>query len=363
MIVPSDELGITRTSNGTTEVILFSPSMQPPFDNPIPSSNVRAFLDRALQNADLIFGARLHSFPIIQAITKGCTRSVPVILDLDECDLVAMKNNLDVLYSDGDAPDESTDRQIATTISSFRSLAIQHSASCFVSSPVELERIDGSNIVCVPNSYPQQIPLQKSETSKRLLFVGDLTYPPNIDAVEYFVNDIFPLVRERVPDATFEMAGFCRQDSPLLKALVDRVSALRSRMGVILSPNVEDIRTCYARASAAVIPLRKGAGAKIKVIESMALEVPFVTTSVGAAGIDLHHRQNALVADTAQTFAESCVQLLTSPALGRELSARAARTFELNYSETVIDASIASIVRRVLEAQATSAGCVGSLAP
>lgn len=135
-----------------------------------------------------------------------------------------------------------------------------------------------------------------------LLFVAGFGHPPNVDAAKWLVTDIFPRVKNKLPDATLALVG----SNPT--AEVQRLA----RDGVRVTGHVSDdeLHAWYRRSGVAVVPLRFGAGVKGKVLEALHLGLPLVTTSVGAqglAGID----KVAPVADDAQQIADALVRLMT----------------------------------------------------
>ncbi len=139
----------------------------------------------------------------------------------------------------------------------------------------------------------------------RLLFVGGFSHSPNMDALAWFVAEILPLVRARVPGARLVAAG---------SHVPPRVWAL-SGPAVTIRPDVppEELRRLYLSSRVAVAPLRYGAGVKLKVVEALREGVPLVTTGIGAQGLPgLAHA--ACVADEPARFADEVCRLLTDTA-------------------------------------------------
>lgn len=168
----------------------------------------------------------------------------------------------------------------------------------------------------IPNGVDTDFfsPQNGLEKSGRLVFTGTMDFDPNIDAVEWFCHEIYPLIREKKPDIGFDIIG--RVPSEEVKQL-DRID------GVKVHGYVPDLRSAVQSACAYVCPIRKGAGMKNKILEAMALGVPIVTTSSGAAGISIINNHNALVRDDASSFAEACVRLLQQPSQGNQLAENA----------------------------------------
>ena len=149
-----------------------------------------------------------------------------------------------------------------------------------------------------------------------IVFIGGFQHLPNADAVLYFAREIFPLVRDRLPDAVFQVIG---PDAP------PEILALASPSIQILG-HVPDVRPLFDRARVSVAPLRFGAGVKGKVNQSMALGVPTVVTSIAAEGMYLVHENNAMIAEDPERFADAVVRLWTTPSFGRRFRPTAATT-------------------------------------
>lgn len=140
-----------------------------------------------------------------------------------------------------------------------------------------------------------------------LLFVGNFSHPPNVDAVEWLIGEIWPLVRSALPDAELMIVGSGMNDE--LKRLCgscDRVQAL----GWVSD---EELVRCYERARVAVVPLRFGAGVKHKVVAAMAQGCPVVSTPVGMQGLD-DLSSAVAVADAPHQVAQACARLCTDDA-------------------------------------------------
>ena len=149
------------------------------------------------------------------------------------------------------------------------------------------------------------------------VFAGSMDSAANIDGVEYFLGDIWPRVRSRIPTARFVVVG---RRPPA--GLVERGKRLP---GVSFTGFVDDVRPFVHAAHAFVIPLRVGGGTRIKAFEGMALGCPVVSTSIGIEGLAVNDGEHFLRADSAEDFAAHVASLLEDAELRRTLS-RQART-------------------------------------
>ena len=161
---------------------------------------------------------------------------------------------------------------------------------------------------------------------RNILFVGAFRHPPNVDAVRFLVNQIFPLIRQRLGSAQLIIAG---SDMP---QLIRSMSAPRVRtLGY-----VEDLGPLLNSCRVFVAPLRYGAGLKGKIGMAMAAGLPIVTTAVGAEGIDSTKRRLLLVAENPTEFADQVTRLYTDERLWDAISNRLRLYANANYSPTVV---------------------------
>jgi glycosyltransferase involved in cell wall biosynthesis len=179
------------------------------------------------------------------------------------------------------------------------------------------------------------VPLGPRPVAPSLLYVGGLHWPPNADAVAYFVSDIWPLIRQAVPAATFTVVG--RDDVPMAASL-SRVP------GVRLTGYVDDITPYFEGARAVVVPLRSGGGMRVKILETFARGVPVVSTSIGVEGIDAVPGVHLLTADDASAFAREAVRLLRDDALTVSLAGAARELAVTRYDRDVVGAGLRRLV-------------------
>jgi polysaccharide biosynthesis protein PslH len=148
-----------------------------------------------------------------------------------------------------------------------------------------------------------------------LVFVGSMDWLPNIQAVTWFLEEVWPLILSKRPDCTVAIVG--RKPPEKITAFARELS------GVHITGTVPDVRPYLWGSSASIVPIHIGGGTRLKIYESMAAKVPVVSTHVGAEGLAVEDGANILFADTAAEFAGRCLHLLSDPALGRRLSENA----------------------------------------
>ena len=173
-----------------------------------------------------------------------------------------------------------------------------------------------SNIVDVPGS--------KTPFSLRrdFLFIGGFQHTPNTDAVLFFLQGIYPLIKERLGDAKFYIIGD--------KAPPEIVALANDR--IIVAGLQRDVRPFFDSIKLSVAPLRFGAGVKGKINQSMAFGVPVVATSLAVEGTELRDREEILVADEPEDFARALIELYESEELWNRLSENGIRKTRALYS-------------------------------
>ena len=178
----------------------------------------------------------------------------------------------------------------------------------------------------LPNSINlkeyKNIPINRKP--HHLIFSGSFTYEPNYFAVVWFVNHVFPLVLNQIPDAHLVITG----DHAGLP--------LSSYKNITLAGYVDDIKSLIASCDASIVPLWSGGGTRLKILESMAIGTPVVSTTKGAEGLSVENGQNILIADEPAQFAECVIKLLKQKDLHDSLSSNALQLMEGVYDWQVV---------------------------
>jgi sugar transferase (PEP-CTERM/EpsH1 system associated) len=141
-----------------------------------------------------------------------------------------------------------------------------------------------------------------AEKGGSILFLGSMDWMPNIDAVRYFVRNIYPFVKSEVPDASLSIVG--RNPDASVTALGDGDSS------IVVTGTVPDTRVYVDRSAVAVVPMRIGGGTRIKIYEIMAMAKTVVSTSIGAEGLYYVDGENILIADEPREFARFVIKAL-----------------------------------------------------
>lgn len=199
----------------------------------------------------------------------------------------------------------------------------------------------GGRIEVVPNGVDTEANRPDASVTVQpntIIYTGAVTYFANLDAVEYFINDVFPLVRARLPEAQFSVTGGTGK--------VD-VSALRAQPGVVFTGYLPSVAPAVQASCVNVVPLRIGSGTRLKILESMALGVPVVSTTKGAEGLKVHPGEDILIADTPQEMADAILSLMRDEALRARLVKAGRALVEREYDWGVIAAQLDDLLLRM----------------
>lgn len=198
---------------------------------------------------------------------------------------------------------------------------------------------DFQSIEIIPNfiNLTDYSVIDTTPTQDTIIFTGPFRYFANHDAMIWFLQEIYPLIQIQVPNVHLTITGD-HADLPLPKA-----------SNVTLTGFVEDVRPLVASSSASVVPIRVGAGTRLKILESMATGVPVVSTTKGAEGLDVKHGEHLLIADSAQEFAESVVRLLRDSDLRNDLITSARNLVMTKYDMEAVIPKFEKLVQRVVQ--------------
>jgi glycosyltransferase involved in cell wall biosynthesis len=188
--------------------------------------------------------------------------------------------------------------------------------------------VEGSRITVVPTGV--DLEKYRPDFSIRpaaplVVFVGAMDWEPNVDAMEYFCQQIWPLVLARSCEAKLRIVG---------RNPGDRIRRLTSD-SVQITGRVDSVAEHLHDASVVVVPLRIGGGTRLKIYEAMAVGKAVVSTSLGAEGLDVHHGRDIILADHPASFAEATLNFLKDHKL-RQNYERAAAQLAAQYDWAVV---------------------------
>ena len=171
-----------------------------------------------------------------------------------------------------------------------------------------------------------------TDAHDEILFLGSLDWHPNVDALTYFIEHIFNIIRSTRPSARLRVVG--RKPS---QALERKISGLA---GVDFGGEVGDVRQELDRAAVVVVPLRIGGGSRLKILEALAAGKAVVCTSIGAEGLDVIPGTHLITADDPKEFAVRVLELLESNETRRRLGEEGRMLVEQRYGWNEIAARL-----------------------
>jgi sugar transferase (PEP-CTERM/EpsH1 system associated) len=215
--------------------------------------------------------------------------------------------------------------------------------ACSVNAPREreiLSRYVQTPIHVIPNGvdlayFRPGRALDRPYAPRRLVFTGNMSYRPNVEAVSHLVGEVLPVVRRTFPDVELYIVGM--DPSPVVRRLGDA-----SR--VVVTGRVDDVRPFLDEAAVSVAPLRVARGLQNKVLEAMAMRVPVVASQAAFNGINAVAGRDLVVADGPERFAGAVVDLLKDPARREELAAAGLACVKLNHDWGTLLARLENLV-------------------
>ncbi|HOF80908.1 MAG: glycosyltransferase [Bacteroidales bacterium] len=160
------------------------------------------------------------------------------------------------------------------------------------------------------------------EKQFEIVFIGNMGYPPNVDAAEYLAKEILPQVKKRYPDARLLLAG---------ATPTQRVKNLENE-SVVVTGWVDDIRQCYAQAKIFIAPMRIGTGLQNKLLEAMAMKIPCITSPLAFSALNAKKNEDILVGENVEEFSNLIVNLLNDNTLSAKLAEAGYQFVLKNYS-------------------------------
>jgi glycosyltransferase involved in cell wall biosynthesis len=288
----------------------------------------------------------------------------PTIIDLMDLEDVKARQRAALLRDATDGHGMSVRiRQVVASLQARKNAndwrGLQHSVARRVErvvlcSEADVRRSGLPNAVAIPNAYPRPAHSVGHLTPAEpptILLQGSLNYAPNMDAVDWLVGEVEPLLRARVPDVRIRLVGkptpgVERRNRPPEVTVVGRVETMEPEL---------------ARADIAVVPLRIGSGTRLKILESFAHRIPVVSTSLGADGLDVEDGVHLLIADGAEAFADACQRLLTDVDLRKRLVDAAEARFLERYEWSAAKLRAQELARAIAGGSGTTGGPVGTI--
>jgi glycosyltransferase involved in cell wall biosynthesis len=193
-----------------------------------------------------------------------------------------------------------------------------------------------SDVEVVPNgvdlaSYPFR---EDSRDPKSLVFCGSCDYGPNHQGISWFIERVYPLIKAREPEVSLKVTGNGLQ------------LPTTPGSGVTQTGYVEDVKSLVYSSGVSVVPILSGGGTRLKILESMALGTPVVSTSKGAEGLQVTEGENLMIGDSPDSFAEAVLRLVENEHLRKEIAHKARRLVQENHDwSKIMDRFVTKVMR------------------
>jgi glycosyltransferase involved in cell wall biosynthesis len=208
---------------------------------------------------------------------------------------------------------------------------------------------DDSRIVVIPNGFnrPDQKPGRNFADNMRLGFIGNLRYGPNMDGLQWFGDNIWPVIRKQLPHAQLRIVGKIPVNAEFLNV-----------PGFETLGFIEDTAEEFGTWSAMIVPLRYGGGTRLKILEAFSRMCSVVSTTAGAYGIKTTNGTNIILQDDEEGFAQSCIKLLKDRENADAIAEGGWKLFVNNYTWDIIGEEIKRTVGKCVDLDIIENGSV-----
>ncbi len=185
----------------------------------------------------------------------------------------------------------------------------------------------------------QEWPEDSSGPANHVFHLGAMDWRPNQQGVRWFVNRVWPLIRQRIPNASLRLAGrnfSSSWDAP-------------ENMGIQVLGEIADAWDMMSDSGIMVIPLMSGSGMRIKAIEALAAGRPIVSTPLGVEGIPAEDGKHLMIASTPERFAACVIELLEQHELASKIGSEGRRWAKEHYENDKLISSMVSTFQEVYQ--------------
>lgn len=197
-----------------------------------------------------------------------------------------------------------------------------------------------THVHVVPNGYekPSIEPVYAPVTPCRLGFIGSFGFEPNYDGIRWFIKKIWPIIKSHEPDARLRLAGKNNgHDFQTMGMDIDELGY------------VEDPKNEISSWTAMIVPIRIGAGTRVKIAEAFSRKCPVVATTLGAYGYEVRNSHEIMIANEAKEFAFACIRLMKDREYGKRISENAWNIFIHKWSWEAVGNSVEKVVNQVVK--------------
>ena len=280
-------------------------------------------LDLKKRNYDLVYIAFWHIANYFTDTIRAQIPSVPILVDTMDIHYMRELRQAGLTHN--------TEQKKKAVITKKKEIELYSKVDC-ITTVTENDRdelkenLPDKSILILTDVHDPVYSELTFEQRKDFLFVGNFNHSPNEDAVIYFVNEIFPLIKEKLPETKFYIVG----NNPTSK-----VKELETD-DVIVTGWVPEVAPYLQQCRVSVVPLRFGAGNKGKVGETLSYGLPMVSTSIGAEGMNIISGEHSFIADDVKQFAEYAIELHNNKDIWQKFSQRGQELISSQYSSALM---------------------------
>lgn len=303
-------------------------------------SRVEAYLKDNIDRFDLVYLVRHYPTGRFASLIKELKPDLKIIFNTVDLHHIREKRELEVMHPVS-IPEKLLNEYEKSKANELNVMALTD-ATIVVSSAEKayLEAVDPSlDVHCIPIPVKLTAAVADRQFRKGIVFIGGFRHKPNLDAVRYFLKDIWPKVVELQPDMEFLIVG---SEPP------DEIISLKVK-GVKVLGFVEDLSTVLDQVVLSVVPLTYGAGIKGKIATSIAAGVPVVSTGIGVEGMGLEDGRNVLVARNESEFAQKIFDLYNNNGLWNSLSGEGLHFVEENFTQAQIKVMTEKLIGKFID--------------
>jgi glycosyltransferase involved in cell wall biosynthesis len=218
---------------------------------------------------------------------------------------------------------------------------------CFMITEKDKERIKRMNPRVKASVIPAGVdfsyfhPIDVSIEPYSIVSVASMDWLPNVEGIIWFITKMWPIVKQRIPQAKLYIVG--KNPPTKIKKLAGE--------DIIVTGFVEDVRGYMAKGAVFIVPLRTGGGMRIKILNALAMGKAVVSTSVGCEGIDVEDGRNICIADSEEEFVQGVINLLNNGNKREQLEEEGLRLVKEKYQWERIAEQIEREYEKILGAR------------
>lgn len=194
-------------------------------------------------------------------------------------------------------------------------------------------------IVNKSDSLNSTLKINNEKSRKTLFHLGSMDYHPNIEGLDWFLNNVWQEVRQKVSNAHLVLAG---------RNMPERLWKLNGIDGIEIMGEVDDSKKFMSENGVMIVPLLSGSGIRIKIVEGMSLGKTIISTSIGAEGLACQNNENILIADTAKKFVKACISCFEDENMLSKIGISAMKLIEEKHNNSKISQRLVELYKDIL---------------